>query len=262
MKIPFDKEGIYRYYYNITGESDDLKVPFHFRNDALELIPKKIPDKGFIFPETDLKNNLKKSVLRDNHIKKQNVPKDEIDKEINIITEKFKHIKPGQSVTSSLLKRNVSKNYRNFKIRITSKNVPQLERLISKIFIEFSFLINPKLTFERLELILPFYKLVIDGVKNNDIFSINRMKSEFNNYLPIHYITFYNFTSRIRMKVGFFSKILYSLESTIYFENYWNQIEEYLKLKDIIGLHYEQNLREHTKHFWLILADESTIFLF
>ncbi len=257
LKIKYNKEGILKNYYKMTGHSDNFELPFTYTDGKFIMLPKNQPDGSVIMPEIDYEKTLRISVSRDKKLQTLNLSPDEIEKEVKKMTTDYSKIDVGEITNSSKIGRAIKKRRDKFKIKIEPKSTPQIERLLAKIFYEFLFFTGNKIIFEKAAELEPIYNFINNGEKSNLIF-ISNINTKNESYVPIHFVQFIFDYSFQKMRIGFFGKIAYEFTYIgLRYKDFWKEIEENFSVKNIIGIHYEQDLDNKTKNFWFIAEDGS-----
>lgn len=178
---------------------------------------------------------------------------------MNNYKEKYFKLKPGEIVESVILGRAIKKRTGKFSFTYESKNKPNIERLVVKIFYEFLYLVNSNFFFERIKDLEPIYHFIDTGI-NNNAFHLNRIKPKTENYEAVHFVYLLFDNLAPRMTIGFFGKIVYKVILPIKRDNFWANIEKNYNCQNIKGIHFEQDLEAHKKRFWLMFKDGSRKF--
>lgn len=251
LKIPHDKVGIIKNHYKVSAKSDSLEVPAIFQNGKYEIIPKKMPDGSIIFPEETYKSNLEKIVNRDSRVIESDVDNTYLSKEINKIVKKYSSAKPGEKIDGISIGRSLLKRKENFEFIMKPKGAREIERLIAKIYYEFLYFIGGTFVFVKAAELIPIIHLIERGEKN-DIFHFSRRKSKFTKPIPTHSLGFIFRETYQELFVSFFGILDFSFMTFIHHKNFWDMHKKHYKYSNIIGIHYEQNLKKGAKNFWFI----------
>ena len=259
LQIRYDKEGILRSYYNITGHSDAIELPFTFIDGNFKMLPQNQPGGSLIIPEEDYEKTIRKSVSRDKYLKSIKMPKDSIEDAIKKLSEEYAQIEVGKIINAPRIGRALKKRRDKFRIKIEPKSTPQIERLLAKIFYELLFLVGGGIIFEKTRELEPLYDFINTG-KKSDLIFISNINTEKENYVPIHVIQFIFDHSYQKMRIGFFGKIAYQFTYVgLRYKDFWKETEEKFDVQNIIGVHYEQQLDKQTKNFCFISEDGAII---
>jgi len=256
LNIPHNKSGITKNYYKITGIADDIQLPFIFKGKGYELVPHRLPDGSLILPEAYFEDELRKSIERDSNIKARGITEPQIEEEINRLKNDYKNAKPDEIIESALLGKAIKKRTNKFKFKYEPRSQAQVKRLIAKIFYEFLYLFGDQFVFEKANELNPLIDFIDRGT-NNNTFSISRIKSKKEKYQPVHFTTFIFDEFVPRATIGFFGNIVYKIAYPIRSENFWTEFEKRYKVKEMKGIHFEQDIEERLKKFWLLFSDGS-----
>lgn len=254
--IPHDKSGIIKGNYILTGKTSELELPFIVKKDKPELVPQKLKDGSLVVSENDYKAVIKKSIMRDQHLREAGLSQNEIKNEINKLFSAYSKAAIDEIVHAPKLGVALKKRSDKFDYSIIPKGSTDVSRLIAKIFCEFFYLVGGRHFFEKITEFEAVYNFINTGEKSTklQIYRKNPFKDE---YAPLHYITLFvkpdeNFP---RLDVGFFGKIVFSLRFLTNLQDFWQEHEQRYKVSGIQGIHFEQDLNKHSKHFWWIFSD-------
>jgi hypothetical protein len=259
LEIKYDRAGILKNYYKITGHSNNIELPFTFINGEYKMLPQNQLDGSLILPEEDYEKILRKSVYRDKILKSIKMPQNNIETEIKKISKDYSKSDVGEIINAPRIGRSLKKRRDKFKIKIEPKSQSQIDRLLAKIFYEFLFLIGGKIIFKKAKELEPVYDFINTG-KKSDLIFISNINTEKESYVPIHVIQFIFDYSYQKMRIGFFGKIAYEFTYIgLRYKDFWEELEEKFSVKNIIGIHYEQHLYRKTRNFWFISDDGSIV---
>ncbi len=104
------------------------------------------------------------------------------------------------------------------------------------------------------------HQYIISGSEDK-LISIRKVFKNKNDYKPLHHFSLYHIPEEIQFELWLFDKIGYILETKIYINDFWIEVEKIKKVYNIVGLHYEQDFTENTKQFWLRLKDDTIVTL-
>lgn len=98
------------------------------------------------------------------------MPKENIQSELKQLSSEYSKSDVGKIVDAPNIGKALKKRRDKFKIKIEPKSTPKIDRLFAKIFYEFLFLINGKITFEKVEELEPIYNFINAGIKSDKVF--------------------------------------------------------------------------------------------
>ncbi len=261
LKIPCDKAGILKNYFELTAKSENLEIPAYFQNGMYKMLPKNMPDGSILFPEEKYKSNLAKIIERDSRTKKLKLTQEYLKKEIDKIFKKYSKAKPNEIVDGSSVGRSVIKRRDKFKIIVKPKGNCEIERLIAKIYYEFLYFIEGRFIFHNAKELNPVFELIDKGKKNKS-FHFSRQKPKFKIPIESHLIRFIFRENYQELYISFFGILDFSFMTFFHYKGFWTKHEELYKCSNIVGIHFEQNLKKGNKNFWFIDNNSKLLFAF
>jgi hypothetical protein len=207
-------------------------------------LPQAIPDGSVIFPESDYKKPLLKSIFRDERLRNAGLGQEQIKTEYVKLLETYDNAEVGQRIEWQALGRTLVKRSESLTIKLEPKGTGGISRLIAKIAYEFAFLVSGREFLLNQSVAEPIKKLALSGDAQAGV-SFMRIDTAVEDYAPVHYIRFQAYDSFTKFVVGFFGSIAYMLIAPPLEHGIFQHIAD----TSIIGVEYQQDLEKHTLGF-------------
>jgi hypothetical protein len=249
-KLPYQRAQLLNQNFKIRGISGDVEVKARATEDGFEFSPQAMPDGSVIFPESDYKVPLLRSILRDERLHDAGLAQEEAKTEYVKLVETYDDAEVGQKIEWPALGRTLVKRSESMSIKLEPKGTGEISRLIAKIAYEFGFFVSGRefLLNQRVAQLLK--KFVFTGEVQTGL-SIMRTDTAVEEYAPFHYISFQMYDSFTKFVVGFFGSIAYMLIAPPLQRGIFRHITD----TSIIGVEYQQDLEKRTLGFWALLPD-------
>lgn len=254
LNIKHHKDGIVNRNYEITGKTeDDLEFKFGKAKSGKIIFPaQKMPDDSLIVPEKDYKKNIENHIKRDKRIKDSGVSDDYIIQKTKELISLYDKLKPGEKVKFTDLGITLLKRSDKPKTTLTPKRQANLLPLISKIAYEFIFFVGGPMIFkdENIEIQEQLVDSINTGEPAHNLFFTREQSSE-DDYKYLHYIMLEFNPGFTIVRVIFFGNIQFMIMLKPFTQEFKDNIESHIKMKDINRFSYQQVLDKPSKSFWV-----------
>jgi hypothetical protein len=254
LRIPYDKFGIVKRYYNVIGSFDGLELRGRLTRKGFEFPPQTMPDGSMVAPEQGFAEPLTKSLSRDQKLVRSGIPPEEIKAEIQMLLEAYRNAKPGERVHSPPLRRALVKRSSELKVKLTTRDKPRVNPLIAKIAYEFLFLLGGRHLFEDEN--AETCDLLRDAIAGKRVqrLSVQRLQPDNTGYQPHHIVHLKNESSFLCIRILFFGSIYFVLISPRVSPVLFAELSDKMNTM-VAGLGFQQCLDRNAKAFWAVMED-------
>ena len=140
LKLSHNRAQLINQNFRIRGSAGEIEVKGRATRDGFEFPPQSLPDGSVIHPETEYKEPLLKSILRDQRLYDAGLTTDQIMEEYERLVETYEKAAVGEKIEWSTLGRTLIKRSEAFKIKLEPKGSGDVSKLVAKIGYEFGFL--------------------------------------------------------------------------------------------------------------------------
>lgn len=254
LKIRHNRAKIINNNFKVKGFADGIEVKSRATVKGFEFPPQALPDGSLIHPETEYKELLLKRTLRDQRLYAAGLSAEQIKEEFQELTEAYDNLRVGEKLECPALGITLVKRSYTFKIKLEPKGSYDVSRLVAKMSYEFGFIIGYRDFLSSESVAQPLNKFIRTGEKQPG-FHVFQIRTNFTDFVPVHFISFKTNEYMTRTVVGFFGTLAFTLIAPPFEHNLFHQIAEDYDCPDIIGVEYQQDMNKDTVGFWALLAD-------
>lgn len=264
LKIPHNREGILRSYYNITGEVADGQRNVRAKGSGFEPLPGRMPDGSILTPDERFAHDLRKRVHRDERLNIAGLTTQEIDEELKSLLALYKDCEPGESIESPRLGLKLVRRQEKVTIRIQARDQQHPEKLMAKIAYEFLFFLGGRELLINRQVAEPLFRAIQGENSNNPAFFL-RLDPLSETYVPTHTIELHTDRGMTEVYINLFGRIVYRVTTTALLPTFLRSISDKYGIPNIIGIHYQQRLPNEMsfsavtsegEYIWLGQVDE------
>lgn len=255
LRLPHNRDQLINRNFRIRGFASEIEVKGRATKNGFEFPPQTLPDGSVIHPETEYKEPLLKSIIRDQRLYDAGLTTDQIMEGYERLVEAYEKAAVGEKIAWPSPGRTIVKRSEAFKIKLEPKGPGDVSRLVAKIGYEFGFLTCYREFLSSERVAKPLHSFIMNGEKQPG-FHVLRISTDFSNYVPVHFISFQIYEDVTRIVVGFFGIIAYTLITPAFEHKVLGKIAEQYDCPDIIGVEYQQDLSTAMVGFWALLKDK------
>lgn len=260
LNIKHDKDGILNRNYEITGSTDDnLELRYgKIIKNKLIFPAQKLPDGSIIVPEKEYPKKLIEMVKKDKRLKEAGLSEMFINQKLKELIDKYNKSNVGEKTVSPELGITLLKRYEIPKPNFNPKKKANILPLVSKIAYEFLFFIGGALFFkdENIKIQEQLIESINSGKPEKGLV-FSRENPSFNTYKFLHFIFLEFYPNFAIIRVVFFGHLQFMVLVNKLSDEYKENIEIHVGIKNIRSIMFQQVLDKPSKSFWIQKDDDS-----
>ncbi len=254
--LPHNRVQLIKHNYDVRGFADGLEVIGRAAETGFEIPTQRLLDGSLIQSDSDLRNILFKSAVRDPQLKKMGVTRQQIDRELDRIEVAYGASNVGEPIESPLLGKTLVKRSTAFSIELTPKGMYDVSPLVAKVCYEFGFFVGYSDFLQSENVARSLLDYLLTGEQQDGLHIIRLLLDE-EPLVPIHSIALTVSNQHTYFTVRFFGRIAYRVFAPPFENDVLQHIRDEFDCTDIIGLEFQQDLENGIARFWGVLPDES-----
>ena len=261
LGIPFDREGIYRSYYEtvLVSEADRLRA--RATKSGFQLVPQQLKDGSRITPGHDLAvAELQRTLHRDSTLRKAGITEDTILRELSELERRFSKARLGEEVRCDSIGLVAVKRSERLHAEVTPKSAAMISRAVAKIAFEWMFSCFGRRFIEAAPWTGELRDLVCGSEDSSRIF-VFRSEPVDPTIRRVHQIHVLFQPSFTKVVISLFGGIEYSLIAPSTDPSVMDDFRSMTDTPDGIGIAFQQDLATSEKRFFALRADGTRKYL-